>query len=210
MKRQQDFILLILNCERYRHKALRQKETWLKDLPPTLVYYHVIGRPTQAEPYVFDEEQRVLYVQTPDTYLALPRKVIMALRAVDETFEYKYIFKTDDDQHCKHVNFFSYLPQILQNKGAHYGGHALRINDHVSQYYLVHSELPRNLKLKATTYCSGRFYFLSAAAVQYLVTEQTYNISRESLEDYAIGYHLTGFIHKEPVMAIDTPKVFEG
>jgi hypothetical protein len=38
----QDFILLIFNCEKYRYKALMQKETWLQELPVNIIYYHVL------------------------------------------------------------------------------------------------------------------------------------------------------------------------
>ena len=42
-KVQQDFILLIMNCQKYREKAEAQKNTWLKELPSNIKYYHVIG-----------------------------------------------------------------------------------------------------------------------------------------------------------------------
>ena len=42
-----DYILLILNCEKYKDKAENQKETWLKLLPQHIRYYHVIGNKTK-------------------------------------------------------------------------------------------------------------------------------------------------------------------
>ena len=41
--KQQDYILLIMNCKKYVKKALYQKSTWLKHIPPWLSYYHIIG-----------------------------------------------------------------------------------------------------------------------------------------------------------------------
>ena len=39
-----NYILLIMNCEKYAHKRENQKATWLKYLPNTIQYFHVIGR----------------------------------------------------------------------------------------------------------------------------------------------------------------------
>ena len=56
----QDFILLILNCVKYREKALKQKETWLNILTHTnLLYFHVIGNSTLVSDYVFDNTEKV-------------------------------------------------------------------------------------------------------------------------------------------------------
>ena len=60
----QDFILLILNCVKYREKALKQKETWLNTgLPDDLLFFHVIGNPNLETEYIFDNEDKVLYVK---------------------------------------------------------------------------------------------------------------------------------------------------
>jgi len=74
----QDYILLIMNCEKYREKALKQKETWLPQLPSHIIYFHVIGDPTMKVPFLFDLIERVLYVNTEDDYNSLPKKVISA------------------------------------------------------------------------------------------------------------------------------------
>ena len=37
---EQDYILLIFNCVKYRFKALKQKETWILDLPKNILYFH--------------------------------------------------------------------------------------------------------------------------------------------------------------------------
>ena len=58
-----------------------------------------------------------------------------------------------------------------------------------SEYYRIHPELPTNLIVKTTRYCSGRFYFLSNNSIEELI-KKTDPISEEFLEDYAIGYNL--------------------
>jgi len=83
----QDYILLIFNCVKYRFKALEQKETWLKELPELnnkLIYYHVIGNPELEEDYVFDENERILWLKVNDGYNALPIKVINAYNVINK------------------------------------------------------------------------------------------------------------------------------
>ena len=42
-KIKQDYLLLIMNCVKYRKKALIQKSDWLQRITSYLKYYHVIG-----------------------------------------------------------------------------------------------------------------------------------------------------------------------
>jgi hypothetical protein len=60
--------------------------------------------------------------------------------------------------------------------------------------------------LYVTKYCSGRFYFLSSEAVNYLITKRE-NIEREFLEDYAIGFNLKHSL-KDGMLSIATNKFF--
>ena len=94
---EQEIILLIMNCKKYEKKALFQKQTWLKTIPPFLKYYHVIGDPLLETEYKFDNENNILWVKVDDDYNSLPNKVITSYNAIYETFQFKYILKTDDD-----------------------------------------------------------------------------------------------------------------
>jgi hypothetical protein len=170
----QKYILLILNCYKYKYKADRQIETWLKKLDTNdtnLIYFHVIGDVEKCKNnnndanYFFDFHNRILYTKTKDDYLSLPHKVITALEAVNHTYNYEYVFKTDDDQEPVDDEFFNKMMTTLSTKKYNYGGRLLNVNDHYSTYYTVHSELPKKLLLRRTSYCSGRFYFLSKAAI---------------------------------------------
>ena len=103
----------------------------------------------------------------------------------DEYF--KYIFKTDDDQIVRPVKFFDTLITVLSSRYAdiskriHYGGHVIEVKEpYKSEYYRLHPELPKELPIQITDYCSGRFYFLSHKAIQYLITKRE-NISKEFL-----------------------------
>ena len=106
-----------------------QKRTWLKLIPPYLRYYHVIGDETMETTYRFDEEKCVLWVKTPDDYNSLPNKVITAYQAVNETFKFKYLFKTDDDQILVNSHFLDTSAKLLIAKQpkTHYGGYIVDV-----------------------------------------------------------------------------------
>ena len=206
---EQEVIMLIMNCKKYEWKADIQRNTWLKTIPSFIKYYHVIGNEDLQTEYKFVEESNILYVKTPDDYISLPNKVITSFKAINDTFSYKYIFKTDDDQNLISNKFFEVLHNLLNSKGLqiHYGGHIVEVNiPYLSEYYKIHPELPKELPIQITDYCSGRFYFLSHKAIQNLLTKRE-DIIKEFLEDYAIGYNLHKFF-KNNILKLNTNKVF--
>jgi hypothetical protein len=205
----QEYILLIMNCKKYEKKALFQKMTWLKLIPSYLKYYHVIGDTNIETEYEFDNENNVLKVRVEDDYNSLPKKVIASYIAVNNTFNYKYIFKTDDDQILVNNQYFDLLCNLIKVKEpkTHYGGFIVDVKQpYMSEYHRIHPELPKQLPLYITKYCSGRFYFLSSEAVQYLILKRA-NIEREFLEDYAIGFNLSRTL-KDSILLISTNKYF--
>ena len=217
-----DYILLIFNCVKYKDKALKQKNTWLRELgalknKDRLKYFHVIGNPKLDQDFVFDTDNQILWIKVADDYNSLPKKVIQAYEAVTKMYKFKYIFKTDDDQRVSPVSFFDTLIKVLDNKYAspvltnrvHYGGYIVDVKqDHISQYYKLHPELPNNLLVKKTQYCSGRFYLLSHEVVDALILKKE-AISCEFLEDYAIGIHMPASSFKDKIMNINTSIYFE-
>jgi hypothetical protein len=188
----QEYIMLIMNCKKYINKAKLQKTTWLKYIPSYLKFYHVIGEPYLDSDYRFDNENKILWIKVEDDYNSLPKKVIRAYKAVNETFNFKFIFKTDDDQILKNVNFFNILKNLINNGNTnfHYGGYVVDVKqNHLSQYHKIHPELPPNLPVLKTKYCNGRFYFLSRPAIENLISKAV-DIEKEYFEDYAIGLYL--------------------
>jgi hypothetical protein len=189
---EQEFIMLIMNCKKYAKKALFQKRTWLKSIPDYLLYYHVIGDETLETAYKFDDENNILWVKVADDYNSLPNKVITAYEAVYNTFNFKYLFKTDDDQILVKPQFFDVIKNLITNMvpPPHYGGYIVDVKQpYLSQYNRIHPELPIHLPLYVTKYCSGRFYFLSRSAISNLINKRE-SIIKEYLEDYAIGFNL--------------------
>ena len=210
----QDYILLIFNCQRYRFKAQKQKESWLPNLPSSIIYFHVIGDPELTNSYQFLIEDNILLVKVDDDYNSLPKKVIRAFEAIQRVYQFKYIFKTDDDQQVTNIKLFDTIISLLNRKyddpdsKLHYGGHIVDVKQpYKSQYYRIHSELPTNLLVQSTKYCSGRFYLLSEEASSYLINKKKEEIESEYLEDYAIGYYLKD-LYKMNMLPLDTNKYF--
>ncbi len=205
---QEEYILLIMNCKKYSNKANVQKQTWLKNIPSYLKYYHVIGDETLDIDYIFDEDNHILYLKVADDYNSLPKKVITAYNAILNIFDVTYIFKTDDDQILLHNRFFDILKGLISKKNAiHYGGFIIDVKqNYLSKYYTEHPELPKYLPILKTKYCTGRFYFLSKDATIDLVQKRNL-IEKEYFEDYAIGYYLDQS-YKENMLQLFTNKFF--
>lgn len=205
---EQEYIMLIMNCNKYLKKAKFQKMTWLPKIPSYLQFYHVIGEPELNTIYKFDNENRILWVKVEDDYNSLPKKVIRAYQAINETFDFKYIFKTDDDQILVNENFLDVVKGITSNnKKIHYGGYIVDVKqNYLSQYHKIHPELPEYLPILQTKYCSGRFYFLSKQAILNLVNKKNF-IEKEYLEDYAIGFNLDQY-YKLNMLNLQTNKFF--
>ena len=199
-----------MNCKQYANKAEHQKSTWVATLPDYLHYYHVIGEPELETNYQFDDISHILWVKVDDDYNSLPKKVIRAYQAINATFNYKYIFKTDDDQMLVNDNFFIVLKGLTSNikNKLHYGGFTIDVKqNYLSQYHKIHPELPTYLPVLKTKYCSGRFYFLSKQAIDNLISKKDL-IEQEYLEDYAIGYYLDPY-YKQTIMHLATDKFFK-
>jgi hypothetical protein len=206
---EQDYIMLIMNCKKYFDKAAYQKKTWLPLVPSFLRYYHVIGDESLDCAFKFDDDDKILWIKVADDYNSLPKKVIRAYQAVYSTFQFKYLFKTDDDQILVKPQFFDTLAGLLSTKvpKIHYGGYIVDIKQpYLSEYHRIHPELPKQLPLLVTKYCSGRFYFLSASSITNLIGKREL-IEKEFLEDYAIGFNLDT-IYKKSMLHLATNKYF--
>jgi hypothetical protein len=119
------------------------------------------------------------------------------------------LFKTDDDQILIKPQFFDTIKGLITSTmpPIHYGGYVVDVKQaYLSEYNKIHPELPSQLPLYVTKYCSGRFYFLSKSAISSLIN-QSDRIANEYLEDYAIGFYLDARF-KTNMMNISTNKFF--
>ena len=198
-------LLLIMNCDKYRFKA--RKQNWLKNITKEIQYFHVIGNIEKCKDnnYLLNKENKILYVKTLDDYNSLPHKVITSFQYGKDN-NYDYIFKTDDDQCLKDINFFDNLIKNLKENNYYYGGRILEVKKHKSTYYKVHNCLPKNLILEKTKYCPGRFYFLKKEAYLNLI-EKTDDFKKRYIEDHSIGYFLDNK-YKENILSLDVESFF--
>lgn len=197
MSNNYDIILLILNCKKYREKAIVQKNTWLKTIPSNIKYYHVIGdkEKCNGQDIYVDDNESVIYTNTLDDYNSLPSKVITALAGIHSKFDFKYVFKTDDDQDLTIGDFFIRLQTELMKSQYHYGGFLIENQAQISDYYKTHDCLPIDIYLKRTIYATGRFYLLSRLAVEDLITKRE-DIEKQFIEDHAIGLFMDARLKK--------------
>jgi len=213
IKTEVDYILLVFNCVKYSYKSEHQKKTWLKKIPSNITYFHVIGDPELEFEYTINNTNKLITIKVGDDYNSLPEKVVKAYSVINDLFTYKYIFKTDDDQQlCSRSPTFFYditthLNDPLIDK-IHYGGGVVDVtnDDHLSQYYLIHPELPSNCLIKKTIYCSGRFYLLSKEAVDNIVGHMN-EFKEQFFEDYFVGFILDSY-YKENIWRIPTHEHF--
>jgi len=205
---EQEYILLIMNCQKYENKAKIQKLSWLPNIPNYFKYYHVIGNPNLESDFEFDEINNKLWIKVEDDYNSLPKKVIRAYIAIYKCFQFKYIFKTDDDQILINPKFFDIVKGITNGGNRiDYGGYIVDVpHNYLSKYHLIHPELPENLPVLKSKYCNGRFYFLSKLAIENIISKKVM-IEKEYLEDYAIGYYLYPY-YKINMINLFTNKFF--
>ena len=209
-KIKQDYLLLIMNCVKYRKKALVQKSDLLQRIPSYLKYYHVIGNEKMEKDFLIDEEERIIWVKAKDDYNSLPSKVIAAFSAIQQTHTFKYIFKSDDSVLLQNDKFFDTIIGVITRMvpKVHYGGKIVNVEiPYMSKYYLLHPELPKDMIIQSTKYCTGSLYFLSSEAVSNLISKRE-SVCREYLEDYAVGLNLHPFF-KKIMLPISTDKYFK-
>ena len=203
-KIKKDYILLILHCEKYKFNRIIQMNTYLKYLPEKINYYHIIGNSNLEKEYEFYENEKIIVVKSEDDYLHLPAKIVKAYEAINDTYDFKYIFKTDDTQICIYKDFFDDLINRLtifeknENK-SHYGGFIVTIEkEELCRHHKVHKELNNNRILKPTIYCGGSFYYLSSDAINNLIVKKE-EIIKDYLEDYSIGFNLSNEYKKNMI-----------
>ena len=209
-KIKQDYLLLIMNCVKYRKKALIQKSDWLQRIPSYLKYYHVIGNEKMEKDFLIDEDERIIWVKAKDDYNSLPSKVIAAFSAIQQTHTFKYIFKSDDSVLLQNDKFFDTIIGVItrMTPKVHYGGKIVNVEiPYMSKYYLLHPELPKDMIIQSTKYCTGSLYFLSSEAVTNLLSKRE-SVCKEYLEDYAVGLNLHPFF-KKIMLPISTDKYFK-
>lgn len=178
----------ILTCDKYKGRADGIRNSWLKLLPPSYRVLFIHGRPGQPE----GVEGDCLFLDCPESYETLPRKVHAFLAYALRNFEFDYLFKTDDDTYLDLERFISfdkegadYIGQFREQPVAELGKtwHYGKCTD---KAYEVPYERPF-----VCAWATGGGYFLSRLAAERAV-ERTADTFADSLfEDMMVGEALT-------------------
>ena len=57
-----------------------QRNSLLLQNHPGFIWYHFIGDPGQAEEFIVNEDERIVYLKVPDNYESLPLKTMMIVK----------------------------------------------------------------------------------------------------------------------------------
>ncbi|NEO58610.1 MAG: tetratricopeptide repeat protein [Okeania sp. SIO3B5] len=178
-------IIGILTCQKYQHKQQAIRDTWLHEvIKHNIPYFFIIGKPSSRTYFEGD----ILYVDAPDSYEHLPRKVYKFFEFVYNQTSYSHAFKIDDDCYlnvpaflkCEFENF-DYMGKIAGNNDNldrwwHLGKcNDLDIGEYTGNYY--------------GNWANGAMgYFLSRNAMKSLVEyPNVEHIALELYEDKMIG-----------------------
>lgn len=184
-----DFSLVIgiVTCKKNTDKIEHLRKTWISELKKMgIQYYFIIGDPTAATTYVDGD---YLYVNCPDNYESLPKKLILFYEYIVSHTSFDYVFKVDDDCYVNVENLYStsfweydYFGRIV----------ATSQDDLIRTW---HYGKCQNKELNETPYpgeyigswCGGGFgYFLSRKSLEALQLSKD-AVMNELYEDKAIG-----------------------
>ena len=219
MSLKDDYILMILSCKKYeKERRVGQINQFLNNnsIMQGMRYFHLVGdkhkfRKNKKLKYIVDEEKNIIYTNTLDDYLSLPHKTISGLTALYETFDFKYVLKTDDDQRLLNPKIFSILDTVLKNKKPDYFGKLCNMEEQVEKWQpIVHKNdgFPTGYIVgDGKPFTNGRFYGLSHRNVYYLVSNKFNQVRKELSEDWAIAkyQHLD---HRNNIFTFENMHIF--
>ena len=178
----------ILTCDKYKGRADGIRNSWLKLVPANYRVLFIHGRPGQPA----GVEGDCLYVDCPESYELLPRKVHAFLVYAHRHFDFDYLFKTDDDTYldlerfiafarhgADYIGQFRELPVPEIGKTWHYG----KCTD---KAYEVPYERPF-----VCAWATGGGYFLSRAATLAAASRTESTCADSLFEDVMVGEALT-------------------
>lgn len=178
----------VLTCDKYIGRADGIRNSWLKLVPPNYRVLFIHGRPGQAE----GVEGDCLYLDCPESYELLPRKVHAFLVYALRHFEFDYLFKTDDDtyldlerfiafdrQRADYIGQFREHPVAELGKTWHYG-------KCTNKAFEVPYERPF-----VCPWATGGGYFLSQSATRAAAIRTAATCTDSLFEDMMVGEALT-------------------
>ena len=201
------FILLILNCKKYNYKRLRQKKDWLDScLPDEFRYFHIQGDPSLNMPYVIDFSDNLITVQCDDGYMSFPKKMALAFKCINETYNYDYVLKTDDDLKLIKKDFFFTMQKYLQKNTIDYGGKTVIFKKPHRTWQHCTDTNQTSILLEKTTYCSGHFYFIKKNIIETVLARYFHEICKRIIEDHTFGCFISKITTNIQKLTIDIDK----
>lgn len=189
-------LLLLLSCQKTNDRRDACRETWLRrPLPSGMKAVFLVGRPGEHPSLAGD----VLYLDCPDTYLALPQKVWAGIREAFNRWDFDWIFKADDDTWVNPLRVLNYP------KSNDYIGRKSGIKGHFDLDWHAGKDLyakdaaalrqsvkEANMPAEHTPWrgCwanGGVGYFLSRHAAQLVADEPLTHVKMDLYEDKFVG-----------------------
>lgn len=177
-------IIGVLTCPENSHRVEGIRRTWLKLVPDHVRVVFIFGRPGVGPSLEGDQ----LYLDCPEAYEKLPKKVHLFFQYCVKTFDFDYIFKTDDDSYIDMDIFLSF-----DKRGGDYIGRIQGMEDSAvtrTWHYGKCTDKSFEVPYEGEYICDwarGGGYFLSRKAVEILLPKTAVSFSRELFEDKMVG-----------------------
>jgi len=104
-----DFIFLIVSNS-------DESKGWYNNIPDNTLYIRVVGDESISESYQFNNTKCTLYMKMENSINVLQDNILSVIEAVNQRFDYKYIFKTNYNETMINPKSFGNLLNVLNQK----------------------------------------------------------------------------------------------
>lgn len=195
------YALMLLGCRKNEYKRMLQVQTWIRHLPPDVLWFHVVGDPRIRRSKYFSDEH-LLVVKTSDKYEALTDKVSAAIRYIYEHFDVDAVVKADDKMVIHPEKMDLVVKRLMESRASYVGNTCTVEANYRSSYRVdrIETEPYREdaiqngiLLPEGAIYCFGPCYYLSRLAMM-VIAEYDFSGLRGNpysfYEDVTMGYVL--------------------
>ena len=156
-----DFIFLIVSNS-------DESKGWYNNIPDNTLYIRVVGDESISESYQFNNAKCTLYMKMENSINVLQDNLLSVIEAVNQRFDYKYIFKLNYNETLVNAKSFGNLLNVLNQK----------------TYAFVGDSQDNN---QTDTFVTGKGFFLSNNTVTEIL-ERKMNINKEVSSYLDISY----------------------
>ena len=104
-----DFIFLIVSNS-------DESKGWYNNIPDNTLYIRVVGDESISESYQFNNTKCTLYMKMENSITVLQYNILSVIEAVNQRFDYKYIFKTNYNETMINPKSFGNLLNVLNQQ----------------------------------------------------------------------------------------------